>query len=72
MSNILGNLETTYLVEMNRIGLVSEVCGNKNTHINERMFCCLILRNIINGRTVVESAEKYKEIGKDKRKNIKY
>ena len=57
---------------MNRIGLVSEVCGNKNTHINERMFCCLILRNIINGRTVVESAEKYKEIGKDKRKNIKY
>ena len=34
------------------------------------MLRCLILRYIINGRSVLESSEKYKEKWKDKRINI--
>ena len=59
----LGTLETTYLVEMNIVELVSERHG-KQSHKNERMFCCLILRNIINGRGVLESVYKCKENNK--------
>ena len=36
------------------------------------MFHCLILRNIINGRSVLESAERCKENRKDEWKNILY
>ena len=67
---ILGSLETTYLVEMNKYGLVSEGHGKKNIHKNERMVRCLILRNIKNCRSVVDSAKKCKENGKDESLNI--
>ena len=58
--HILGTLETTYLAEMNKVGLVSEGHGKKNIHRNEIMFRCSILRNILNGRSVLEIAYKCK------------
>ena len=49
----LGTLETTYLAEMDKVELVSEGHGKKSIHKKERMFRCLIWRNIINGRSVL-------------------
>ena len=37
---------------------------------DERIFCCLISRNIISGRSVLESADKCKENRKYERRNI--
>ena len=54
-----------YLMEIHKVELVSEGHGKKNKHINERMFRCLILVNIINGRCMLDSAEKCKENGKN-------
>ena len=46
-------------METNGFGLISEGHGKKkDIHGNERMFLYLVLRNIINGRSVLESAEK--------------
>ena len=59
-----------YLVEMNKIELVSKGHGKKDIHINEIMFRFLILRNIINDKSVLESAKKCRKNGKDERKNI--
>ena len=42
----------------------------KNIHKNERIFRCLILINSINGRSVLDSADKSNKNGEDKRKNI--
>ena len=44
--------------------------SRKNIHRNERIFHFLILKNIINGRNVLGSAEKCKENRKDECKNI--
>ena len=60
----LGTLETTYLVGMKKVELVSKGNGKKNIQKSERMFCCLISRNTINGRSVLYSAYKCKEKGK--------
>ena len=57
---ILVTLETTYLVEINKVGLVYEENCKKNIHRNEIVFRCFILRNIINNRSVLDSAEKCK------------
>ena len=59
-----------YLVEMNKVELVSKGHGKKNINRNDRMFRYLILRNIINGRSVLDSSEKCKKNGKDERRNI--
>ena len=50
--------------------MVSEGHGKKYIHKNERMLHFLILRNIINVRSVLDTAEKSKENGKDERINI--
>ena len=42
----------------------------KNIHKNERMFRGLILRNITNGRSELESVDKYKENSMDEHINI--
>ena len=56
---------------MNKVELVSEGHGNiKKIHGNERILCCLVLRNIINGRSVLETSDKCKENWKGERKNI--
>ena len=59
---------------MNTVELVSKGHGKKNVHRNEIMFCCLILRNIINVRSVLESAEKCRENWKDQceKSHVKY
>ena len=59
-----------YLVKMNKVEMISEGHGKKYIYRNDRMFCCLILINIIHGRIVLESADKYKYNCKDKHKNI--
>ena len=40
-------------------------------YINKRKFCCLILRNIINVKSVLESADKCKENWKYERLKLK-
>ena len=55
---------------MNKVELVSKGHGEKYININDRMFRYLILRNIINGRSVLDSSEKCKKNGKDERRNI--
>ena len=51
-------------MEKDKVELVFEGHGTKNMHKNEIIFLFLILRNIINGRSVLESADKFREHGK--------
>ena len=44
--------------------------ARKYIHRNERMFRCLVLINVINSRHTLESADKFKESGKDYRVSI--
>ena len=56
---------------MNKVELVSEGHGKKKyIHKNESIFSCLILRNIINRRILLESAKKCNENRKYERRNI--
>ena len=48
------------LVEIDKVELVSEGHVKKNIHGNEIIICCLILINIVNGRSMFESADKCK------------
>ena len=51
-------LGASYLVGKNKAELVYEGHGKKNIHINDRIFRCLVSRNIINLRSVLESVDK--------------
>ena len=53
---------------MNKVELIYEGHGKKYIHINEKIFHCVIVINIINGRIVLDSAEKFKENWKYERK----
>ena len=55
---------------MSRVELVSEEHVEMYVYKNEIMFRCLILRNIINGRSLLEIAHKFKENGKYEHRNI--
>ena len=61
-----------YLVEINKVELIPEGHGKKNVNKNKRMFRCLILKMIINSRSVFKSAEIFKDNWKDERKYIIY
>ena len=53
---ILRALESTYLLKVDKFELVSEGHGTKiYMHRNDKMFHILLLGNIINGRSVLDS-----------------
>ena len=56
---------------MNKVELISESRSKeKEIHGDERIFCYFIFRNVINGRSVLDIADKCKENWKDECKNI--
>ena len=57
---------------MYNVKLISEGHGKRKIHGNEIMLCCFILRNIINYRSVLESADKCRENWKGEHKKILY
>ena len=57
-------------METNKVKLISGGHVNKNIHRNDIMLRCFILINMINGRSVLDSEEKFKEDDKYQSKNI--